>query len=250
MLAITINYTTGKSVVAALQQITDAGVVGQWWNNTAGAWQTNPAETDRRITLGEGDSQTYSGGKSTSLGTYSGAVLIHCYEIVSGSPVKLGTVRGRLSVGNLVDGEGDACSVKADFDPSGRLELLLQSAANGGVIPTVSVVHVDRSRTWSIGSEPDDIVAQNVIRLRAGSECTLAVDVSKRLNDRTAIYSIQEVSVVPDVITLGTAAPSPDRKAVHFKVSDLVAGSYVITVVLNSTETGERLAVDCELVVE
>lgn len=120
---------SGRSLFATIQQITAGGTLGNIWNVTAGAWQSNPSTADRTITLTEGTGiniGTYSGGTGTLTG-YTGLAVKRIHD----------TNLSNRCIGSTVCylylGVEQRDMVKVDYD---SLPLAIQAYinSNGGVL--------------------------------------------------------------------------------------------------------------------
>jgi hypothetical protein len=194
--------------------VSNAGALGDIWDETAGAWATPPVATaDQKILLSETD-RVYTAGKSTSLGDVTSDVVV---RLLGAADAVVGA-----QLVHIVDGD-----------------LVKDTALN------ISPVMVSPQRTWYLRQQSDAAVATNIVTVTDTTSATLAMDFSGHLNEGAALTAVSSVTDTEGspAVTASNQAVSQDRRCVHFEVAaaDLTSGNTHTFKCVVTTTDGDTL---------
>lgn len=221
--SISTTHTTGATLFATLQKITDDGTLGDIWDKTAGDWASSPTLSDTKITLTEGSAPytgRYVGGVSGTLSTYSGDVVLTIHDD-NNSDLAIGQDVIQISSGNPID---------------------ISDVAADSSTPNI----IDPTRTFFMSDSGEYPVAQQRITVNAGSTVTIAFDFNDVLNPGTDLAT-QTPTVAVETTYSGTAptiasqAVSAKRTQVHFSISNTIAGGSFRFKATATTTDGQTL---------
>lgn len=218
-MAIKIDYpsNSGRTLFASIHQLAGAGV-GDTWNVSTGDWASGPAVADAKVTLTEQSSYlagAYFGEITTTLGTYTGDVLVLVHDDTNADKV-IGSVQTYLSVGD-------------------------EQSVGNVVTATVSAKDIDRSRMWFLRGSGEYSEAPEIIKLTNGTTATLSMAFGKLLNPGTDLSGTP--TVVVDTVASGTApaisnaSRSQDSQDAHADFVAAVVGKYKIKVTATTTDS-------------
>lgn len=127
-------------------------------------------------------------------------------------------------------------------DATAANQLTILSAIAGVVPSPPSVYQVQSSRRWTLLGDGEDSYATNVISLPSGASIILAMDFGNVLNPGTGVSSVSSVVDSSGNYLVPTELlPSQDRRAAHFRVSNLTAGTRYELLVTIQTTDGQTL---------
>lgn len=196
---------TGQTIRARVRQLSAAGALGNWWDETNSQWAASPVANDTEIAMSEGPNGYYHAAK-TSLGTYTGNVVVLYWN----------------DTGSLV------------------LSCEIRYLANGDERPIrFAEAEPAPDRIWKLPAASDSATATNIITIAAGSDVKLGMDFTRQLPASAAIYSVDAAvcTLLPGSITIGELETTQDGQGVVLNVSGVTAGnSHRIKVTITTTD--------------
>lgn len=229
-MAIRIDYAgaTGQTLAASVRKITQATrVLGDWWNDTTGAFQAGQPAFADLINLTEGtgfELGCYRGISSAALATYSGELLVGIHSATECVATGLSYAQTGVEVG-------------ADVEAINTKLGAIHGAGSWAATTAASAIVVGAERTWRV-TEADPI-APNTITEQVGVTATLAMDFSEVLNPGTSINSVDSVTDTSGNALVPTnLLVSQDRRNAHMDVTGLVADTlYTLKVQITSSDS-------------
>ena len=149
---IVVVASSSQNPAAVLMQISDSGIGGPFWNNTAGEWQTLPPTADRKIPLtAAGYADFFTGGVAEPIGTYSGKIVILILDQSDNDRV-VGVDEAYLTSGN----------VSSQTLDTGSIATAVRTELNSNPVPASNMVSVAGLATAAALSYTESLlVSQN-----------------------------------------------------------------------------------------
>ena len=196
---------TGQTIKARLRQVSAAGALGNWWDETNSQWAASPVANDTEIAMSEGPNGYYHAAK-TSLGTYTGDVVVFYWH----------------DTGSLV------------------VQCEARYLANGHDRPIrFAEAEPAADRIWSLPAASDSATATNIVTIAAGSDVKLGMDFTRQLPGSAGIYSVDAAvcTLLPGSITIGELETTQDHHGVVLNVAGVTAGnSHKLKVTITTTD--------------
>jgi len=246
-----INAAPGRTYAVTLRQADLDGTLGDWWNESTGAWvASDPGYAAKKIALVEGTAEDAGEYIAThaAFETYTGGAVYKIHdEGLSNRTVR--TEFFDLLLG--LPGPGIADLAGSGFNSStDTLESIYAATAlaAGGVVFS-DTQYVSPSRTWRILSAADGNEAANVVQETIDVTNTFAFDFGDILNTGTGIATGSVAVETGSDLTFESPVPAGDRRILHVDITADTVGTRALKASVTSTD-GQMLSGGATFVVE